>query len=243
MILPGQKDALHKAMLYRVLISLIDDEVIGRNIHFRGGTCASMLNFLDRFSVDLDFDLRKGIDKTLLDKHLRKVLTLAAFDLRKESHEGLLYTLRYQVPVGQRNSIKLDIIDTNVKSNKYASLYLPEIGRYANCQTIETMLGHKLVTITDRYKKYKTIAGRDIYDVHYFFSHGYTCRKEIIEERTGVGFRDYLRRLVEFIGKKISQRIIDQDLNTLLPRDKFIAIRKTLKQEVLVLLQDEIKRA
>jgi len=42
--------------------------------------------------------------------------------------------------------------------------------------------------------------------------------------------------------KKINQNIINQDLNFLLSSDKFQKIRKILKQETLIFLDDELKR-
>ena len=57
-----------------------------------------------------------------------------------------------------------------------------------------------------------------------------------------VDLKKYLVKLKDFIAKKVTQKVIDQDLNTLLPNRQFQNIRKTLKQEVLVLLGDEIKR-
>ena len=59
----NQQRAYHKAQLYRLLIRLLDNQKIASDIFFKGGTCSSMLGFLDRFSVDLDFDLKKGADK------------------------------------------------------------------------------------------------------------------------------------------------------------------------------------
>jgi len=37
-------------------MSIYDDPILTDNLYFKGGTCAAMLGYLDRFSVDLDFD-------------------------------------------------------------------------------------------------------------------------------------------------------------------------------------------
>lgn len=99
-----------------------------------------------------------------------------------------------------------------------------------------------MVALTDRYKKRKTIAGRDVYDIHYFFSRGYDYKQEIIKERTGKSVLAYLKGLRVFIKDKMSQAIINQDINFLLSPEKFKALSKTLKTETLVMLDDEIKR-
>jgi len=242
MILPRPADALHKASLYRLLIALIDDPKVSRHIYFKGGTCASMLNFLDRFSIDLDFDLDIKTNKKILRKNLHQLFKKLDLKIKDESKNVLQFFLKYPTPDKKRNTIKLDIINTAIKSNKYSPQYLTEIDRYMNCQTIETMFGHKLVAVTDRFKKNKSIAARDIYDIHYFFLHGFEYNQEVIKQRTGIKPKDYLKKLHEFIEKNMTQTIINQDLNTLLEKKKFNLIRKNLKPEVLMLIKDEINR-
>ena len=68
-----QKKAYHKIQLYRLLTSLIDNKKVAPNIFFKGGTCCLMLGFLDRFSIDLDFDLKQGADKKKLRKELHSI--------------------------------------------------------------------------------------------------------------------------------------------------------------------------
>jgi len=118
---------------------------------------------------------------------------------------------------------------------------LKDIDRMAICQTKESIVANKLVAITDRYKKRKTIAGRDVYDIHFFLSYGFNYKKEIIKERTNKSVLLYLQELKMFIRTKITQKIINQDLNFLLSHKQFNGIRKTLKIETLILIEDEIK--
>ena len=51
------EDIIHKSYLNRLLMEIIDRPVLSHNLAFKGGTCAAMLGYLDRFSVDLDFDV------------------------------------------------------------------------------------------------------------------------------------------------------------------------------------------
>ena len=48
---------------------------------------------------------------------------------------------------------------------------------------------------------------------------------------------EYIRYLTDFIEEKVTERIIAEDLNTLLPYEKFKKIRKTLKPETLIFLR------
>ncbi len=104
-----------------------------------------------------------------------------------------------------------------------------------NCQTIETMFANKLVAVMDRYKRYDSIAGRDIYDIHHFLIHGYDYHEAVIEERTGEQRKCIPGRLIDFIKEHVNQRIINEDLNTLLPPEFFQRIRKILIPETLML--------
>lgn len=242
MVIPRPQDALHKIQLYRLLTEILDTHTLAQQVYFKGGTCASMLGFLDRFSVDLDFDLADKADKKNIHNNLIKIFNYLELSLKQKSKKELLYVVCYEAKHKTRNSIKLSFLNKAAQANAYKPLYLAEIDRYAVCQTIETMFANKLVSLTDRYVKYQMIAGRDLYDIHHFFLHGYKFSQKVIEERTGEGVVTYFKELKKFIVDKINDRVISEDLNYLLPFEKFVKIKKVLKRETLLLLDDEIKR-
>lgn len=243
MLSPEQKKSYHKAQLFRLLINLADDKTLAPSIYFKGGTCSTMLGYLDRFSVDLDFDLKKGADKKLLRLKLHQIFKRLNLIIKDESKKALQFFLKYEAPDGERNTLKLEIIDSPFDLIDHQPQYLKDIDRIVICQTIECLFANKLVALTDRYRQRGTIAGRDIYDIHYFFSHGYHYKKEVIEERTKKTSQNYLRELITFIENKITQDIIDQDLNFLLPVKKFQGMRKTLKIETLMFLKEAVEFA
>ncbi|MEK7163658.1 MAG: nucleotidyl transferase AbiEii/AbiGii toxin family protein, partial [Patescibacteria group bacterium] len=127
------------------------------------------------------------------------------------------------------------------KSNVYEPRYLAEIDRVVNCQSLETMFANKLVAVQDRWLKRKKIVGRDIYDIHHFFYRGYSYSPDLIKERTGMEPLKYLEWLGEFIDGKLTNQIIDEDLNMLLTHEQFQNTRKSLKQEVLMFLTSRVK--
>ena len=57
MLIPRREDAIHKAWLLRLLTAICEQPTLSQNLGFKGGTCAAMRGFLNRFSIDLDFDL------------------------------------------------------------------------------------------------------------------------------------------------------------------------------------------
>ena len=243
MILPNRKDAIHKAWLYRILEAIADDPRLASVLFFKGGTCASMLGWLNRFSVDLDFDYagdEKDVEQTR--KALERLFTSLGLSVKDKSKNGIQYFLRYEDSGSERKILKIDASFQLFRASKYAPMRFLEIDRILMCQTKETMFSHKLVAIMDRFKKTGNIAGRDIYDIHHFFMNGFEYDAGVIEERTGKGMKVFFVELADFINQKVTEKIISEDLNTLLPHDKFVLIRPVLKREVLSLVKDEIKR-
>jgi len=236
------EDAIHKSYLNRLLIEIIDRPAMAHNLALKGGTCASMLGFLDRFSVDLDLDVLENADEALLRNEFRQVFEYLGMTIINELAKGLFFHLRYPSDPGKRNNLKVSASSVRVTANQYQVQYLAEIDRLVNCQTLETMFANKLVAVMDRYQIHQTVAGRDFYDIHYFFIHGYGYHEPIIQERTGLAPKDYFGKLIEFIKEHVTQTIINEDLNTLLPYKRFQQIRKILIPETLSLLEKERNR-
>ncbi len=234
------EDIRHRSYLNRLLVEIIDNPYLSQQLAFKGGTCATMLGFLDRFSVDLDFDLFEKNQISILRREFYKIFNALGLTIIKENPEILFFQVRYgQGSPHERNSIKISAHDIPVKANEYTVSYFKEIDRLMRSQTIETMFANKLVALTDRYKKYKTVAGRDVYDIHHYFVQGYAYKAEVIKERTHLDQKAYFAELVDFLKKHITQTVINEDLNTLLPPEKFQQIRKILIPETLHLLENE----
>jgi predicted nucleotidyltransferase component of viral defense system len=245
MILPDSKDVVHKAWLYRILTLFSDNHIISKSLYFKGGTCAAMRGFLDRFSVDLDFDYMAGNNSMpVLLNEMEKVFNEAGLKVKDQSDVVPQYFLKYETSGKNiRNTIKIDVTLPPPESNKYEPVRLNEIDRIFFCQTIDTMFANKLVAALDRFEKNGSIAGRDIYDIHYFFISGRSYNKDVILERRNISdLKIFFGELINFINMKITDKILTQDLNMLLPYEKFRVIRKTLKMETVLFLSDEIKR-
>jgi predicted nucleotidyltransferase component of viral defense system len=238
-----QQDIVHRTQMQKLLIAIADNHILSQKIFFKGGTCASMLGYLDRFSVDLDFDPYRDLsadDNSSIGNELSLIFGKLGFRIDNENTKSLFFTLKYVAPPNSRNTLMISVFDEVVKENDYKKVKIKEIDRFFNCQTIESMFANKLVSVVDRYNRHKRIAGRDIYDVNYFFSQGYKFKEEIIKERTGLEASSYIKKLIEFVENNVTEDIINKDLNTLLPTEKFSKIRKTLKQDTLLYLRNLI---
>lgn len=243
MLLPQPKDAVHKAWLYRLLTGIYNDAFLADQLYFKGGTCAAMLGYTDRFSVDLDFDFVR--DKSTVPetrKHLEQVFHKLGLRIGDQSRLMPQYFLKYEAPAGERNTIKIDATFPPPKANRYEPKRFHEIDRIITCQTLGTMVANKLVALMDRYEKNEAIAGRDLYDIHLFFLRGSRYSEGVIRERTGKNMPGFFMDLIAFIEKHVTDQIITQDLSTLLPYTQFRRIRKVLKKETLMFLRDELHR-
>lgn len=240
MIAIRPEDSIHRSWLFRLLIEILDNKELAASLFFKGGTCATMQGFLDRFSLDLDFDLKNGVDEKMIRQELGEIFDILGLKIKDQSQKWMQYILKYGDWENKRNSLKLEVVGEQLRSNDYKSVYLPDIDRYAICQTIETMFANKLVAVVDRFEKHGLIAGRDIYDIAYFFRQGFSLKKEVIEERRGVTYKKYLEYLIDFVDKKITDTVLVQDLGMLISSQKLRQVRKSLKSEVMMYLREEI---
>ncbi len=238
--IPQKKDAIHKAWLYRVLEAIADDAYLVNVLYFKGGTCASMLDWLDRFSIDLDFDyIGKNSDIKLTRSKLEDLWKNLGLTVKDFSKNGIQYFLGYNNPnQGERNTLKVEATFPAFKSSEYKPQRFVEIDRIFTCQTKETMFAHKLVAPLDRFLKTGKVAGRDIYDIHHFFLKGFEYNNKVIEERTKLSIEMFFIKLADFIEKEVTDSIIIEDLGSLLSHEDFHRIRKVLKREVLGMIRE-----
>lgn len=239
----NQQHAAHKQWMIRLLSEIADNTEIAQKVAFKGDSCASLLGYLDRFSVDLDFDLLpEGFNRK---KQLRQVLHTifdnSGLTVDQESETQLQFFLKYKSAPHERNTLKLEIIDNEVSSNIYQKVYISDIDRYLQTQTIDTMFSNKLVAPIDRHEKHKSIATRDIYDINHFFNQGLSYNQEIIIEKRNTSVKEYLTELAKFIDEKITFNLITEDLNYLLTPEQFRIARKHLKSEVLNNIRNAIR--
>ena len=242
-ILPNKKAAVHKAWMFRVLRAVADDARLVKALVFKGGTCVAMRGFLDRFSVDLDFDYAGTTDEMpAIRKRLEKLFSKLGLAVKDMSANVPQYFLQYPAKAGERSTLKFEATTLQSPANKTEKVRLADIDRVFSCQTIETMFANKLVALVDRYERHGSIAGRDVYDIHHFFLNGFSYDTDVIESRRGVPALLYLKELRAFIARRVTDTIISQELNVLLPPEQFKKVRHILKEETLAFIDDEIKR-
>lgn len=242
MIVPSKRDIKHKNQLFLLLKEILKDPFLSQNLMFKGGTYASLRGVLDRFSVDLDFDLPSKEKKEEVREKCYEIFKKLDLEIKDESKEHLQFFLKYDAPERERNTLKLEITDDLSKYNEYEKVLLEQVNMYCNGHTLETMFANKLYACIARYEKNGKIAGRDFYDIHEFFLQGIEVNTKVVEERSGMGYVEFLQSLIVFINENLTERLLNQDLNPLLRQDELDNVLSNIKESVTIFLKDEVSR-
>ena len=218
--------ATHKTILFQILKDIYMDTSISPYLGLKGGTAALMFYGLDRFSVDLDFDL---LDERQEDNVFERVVQIAEnYGTLKESHKkhfSLFCLIAYD---DKSRNIKVEI-----NRRQYGSQY--EIKTYLcvsmQVMVLEDMFAHKLVALTERVGK----TSRDIYDVWFFLHARYPLNKSIVEKRTNLEFNAFIHHCVSLVEQVKDRHILD-GLGELLTLSQKDWAKAKLRSETCALL-------
>jgi len=242
MFVPSNREIKHKNQLYILLKEILQDPLLSQNLMFKGGTYASLRGVLDRFSIDLDFDLPEKSKKEDIRKRCYEIFKKLSLEIKDESRRHLQFFLKYQAPEGERNTLKLEINDDVSKYNEYEKVLLEQVNMYCNGHKLDTMFANKLFACKARYDKNGKIAGRDFYDIYKFFLQGLGINEKVIEERSGMEYVNYLKSLITFINKHLTMTLLNQDLNPLVKQKDLDKLLIHIKGDIVSFLKDEIFR-
>lgn len=218
---------IHKNILLRILKDIYTDNSLGPLLGFKGGTAAYFFYGLDRFSIDLDFDLlEKDKEKEVFDKIEKLASEYGQIKEKINKSHTLLIILSYSE---EAQNIKIEINKRNFNSHYEIRNYL---GISILVMSKEDMFAHKLVAMLERGK----IANRDVFDVHFFLKSNWGINKDIVEERTKMKFADYLQECINFV-ENISNRSILFGIGELINEKQKIWIKSKLKQDTIFLLK------
>lgn len=211
----------HRTILVRILKDIYTDTTIGPALGFKGGTAAMLFYGLDRFSVDLDFDLLDLSKKQEVFDRIRKILK--EFGTIKGSRKIVLsYTENHQ-------KIKVDINPKDFGSRYEVKSYL---GIAMKVMVKEDMAANKMVAMVER--EYE--AKRDIFDTYFFLKNNWPINEKIIEKRTGLSMREFLRKCISGL-ESMSNNDILSGLGELLDAKQKAWVKNKLRTETIFLLQ------
>ena len=222
----------HKTILLQILKDIYTDTSLGPVLGFKGGTAAYLFYRLERFSVDLDFDLLDSEQESSVYKKLEVILD--QYGVIKEKHQKqhtLLFVLSYD---DQSQNIKIEVNLRNFGSSFQLKNYL---GIPMLVMVREDMFAHKLVAMLER----KKTANRDVYDVWHFLKNRWPVNKQIVEKRTRMSFKDYLRKCLAFV-ESLNDRNILAGMGELLDEKQKTWARANLKKDTIFLLKIRLEQ-
>jgi predicted nucleotidyltransferase component of viral defense system len=217
----------HKNILVKILKDIYTDISVGPFLGFKGGTAAYLFYELNRVSLDLDFDL---LDEAKEDYIFEKVEKIAReYGKIKESRKkrfNLFLLLSYE---DDAPNIKIEINRREFGSRYEVKSYL---GISMKVMVREDMFAHKLVAMYER----MGAANRDIYDVWFFLNKDWPINKKIVEERTGMPFKNFLEKCIEAL-EKLPDRGILAGMGELLDEKQKIWAKEKLRTETIFQLK------
>jgi len=217
----------HRTILFQILKDIYSNITVSPFLGFKGGTAALMFYELDRFSVDLDFDL---LNESKADEVFTRVNKIVSkYGILKESHKkrfNLFYLLSYE---NKAHNIKIEINRRQPGSNYEIKTYL---GVSMMVMVSEDMFAHKLVAMSERMSK----TSRDIYDVHFFLKKRFAINKDIVEKRSNMLFDKFLKRSISLLEKMNNKKILT-GIGELLTVNQKNWVKSDLRAETIALLK------
>jgi predicted nucleotidyltransferase component of viral defense system len=218
---------IHKNTLFQILKDVYADTAIAPFLGFKGGTAAFMFYGLNRFSVDLDFDLRDETKKEIVFEHVESILR--SYGTVKEATKkrfSIFFLLSYEA---HTHNIKVEINCRSFGSHYELKTYL---GVPMLVMVREDMFAHKLMAMHERVGK----TSRDIYDVWYFLRNNWPINEGIVERRAKMPLGGVLERSISAL-EKISNKKILEGLGELLAPNQKDWARAKLRTDTIFLLK------
>jgi len=216
--------AKHRKIMFEILREIFQSPA-GNWLGFKGGTMLYFFHNLDRFSVDLDFDLLDETRKKDVFDQTEKILKkYGKIKDKTDKRFTLFFLLDYEK---NKPNIKVEISKRKYPENRYETRNF--YGIDVKVLKIEDAFAHKLIAATER----KRFASRDFYDIYFLFSKNISFNEEIIRSWTKKNGRAYLQYLKKFIEKRIPERRLLEGIGELLDEKRKNWARNNLKKELL----------
>jgi predicted nucleotidyltransferase component of viral defense system len=223
--------AVHRNTMLQILKDIYSDTTLSPFLGFKGGTAAYMFYHLNRFSVDLDFDL---LDKTREDYVFERVGQIVKKYGKIKDAKKKKYNLFFLLSCEEEaQNIKIEI-NRRLFSSRYEVMTYLGISMLVMVQ--EDMFAHKLIAMSERIGK----ANRDIYDVWFFLKNNWSINGEIIKKRAGLSLKELWQRCIASL-EKMDNRNILAGLGEVLDKKQKIWVKENLKKDVLFLLKVKLE--
>lgn len=216
----------HKIILIKILKDIFTHPVVGPVLGFKGGTAAFLFYGLDRFSVDLDFDLTDSSKEDVVFEQISKILQkYGRLKIADKKRYSLIFILDYDEKDPGEQNVKVEINRRDFGSRYMVKSYL---GISMKVMIPEDMVANKLVAMYERIGK----TNRDIYDTWFFFSNNWAINKGLVEKRTGMPFKEFLESCISSL-EKMDGRTMLSGMGEVLNDKQKIWVKNNLKDELI----------
>lgn len=224
------KPDIHNNILHKILSDIYTDTTIGPFLGFKGGTAAYLFYGLNRFSVDLDFDLLDQEKEDYIFQRVGEILKKygAVKDAEKKRFT-LFFLLSYDQKEKNAQNVKVEISRRSFGSKYDAKSYM---GISMLVMAKEDMFANKLIAMHERLGR----ANRDIFDVWYFLNNNWPINDAIIEQRVGLPFKKFLQKCIIELETLDDHNILD-GLGELLDAKQKAWVKTHLKKDTIFLLK------
>jgi predicted nucleotidyltransferase component of viral defense system len=217
----------HKTILFQILKEIYSEPAIAPFLGFKGGTAALLFYGLDRFSVDLDFDLLDDSQEEIVFVQVENIIK--KYGTVREANRkrfGIFFVLSYE---DAARHVKVEINRRQFGSRYEIKTYL---GVSMLVMTPEDVFAHKLMAMHERIGK----TSRDIYDVWFFLQNRFPINPVIIEARSGMSFHEFLETCIGQLEKLSNRHILDGVGELITPSQKDWAKVK-LREDTIAMLK------
>ena len=223
--------SIHKNIQLQILKEIYTDTTTAPHLGFKGGTAALMFYDLNRYSVDLDFDL---LDESKEKEVFEKILEIAkGYGEIRESR-----IKRYNLIIILSYDTKAQNVKIEINRRKFGSHYELKtlLGISMLVMVREDMFANKLMAMYERVGK----TSRDVFDVYFFAKNNWPINKEIVEKRAGTSYQETVEKCIELLEKMNNRNILD-GLGGFLTESQKDWARAKLRAETIFLLKARLE--
>jgi predicted nucleotidyltransferase component of viral defense system len=218
---------LHRSILIDVLKEIYSDSSLGPILGFKGGTALYLFHNLDRFSVDLDFNL---LDLSVEEKVFQRILEIVKSYGALKDHAikrfGALIAINYSKG---NHRLKLDISNRQTNDSYELRLYL---GIPVKVMVLEDMAANKLMALTER----KTPAARDVFDMNFILKNYIDINEKLIKDRLNRSLKDQLTYSIDYLEDNFKSNLLD-GLGELVEDKQKAWIQNKMKEDTIMRLK------
>ncbi len=226
--------SIHKNIQLQILKEIYTDTTISSHLGFKGGTAALMFYDLNRFSVDLDFDLLDQSDEAKEKEIFEKILKIAqGYGEIRESR-----IKRYNLLIIFSYDSKAQNVKIEVNRREFGSRYELKtlLGISMLVMVREDMFANKIMAMYERVGK----TSRDVFDVYFFTKNNWPINRDIVEQRAKLSFKEVLVKSIELLEKMGNRHILD-GLGEFLTESQKDWARVKLRTETIFLLKARLE--